>query len=95
MCIRDRNKGSGAYTMQGKGPFYSMSREDILPREFVKVPVISKEERAAKIAKYKGKLKKWRESRPIKRRFPGRSGAAQRRQRVKGRFARKVPVHGI
>jgi hypothetical protein len=48
------------------------------------------EERFRKIIKYKQKLVKRRKTRPISKKFVGRSKVAADKQRVNGKFVKKV-----
>lgn len=48
--------------------------------------VYNKYERINKILKYKGKIRKWRVSHPVRRGFKGRSQVAGQKPRIKGKF---------
>lgn len=50
------------------------------------VQACTKEERLAKILKYKNKIRKWRSSHPVNKRFNGRSSVATKKPRIKGKF---------
>lgn len=80
--------------MQNEGNLSEMGEEEKLrgedkPAEEEKVGVYSKEERLEKIARYKAKLKKWRDLHPVKRKYPGRARIAEKKPRVKGKFVPK------
>ena len=50
------------------------------------VQAYTREERLAKILKYKNKIRKWRSSHPVHKKFTGRSSVATKKPRIKGKF---------
>ena len=56
------------------------------------IGLYTKEERSKRIQKYKKKQRVWRESHPLKKKYPGRSLAAKTKIRSKGRFIKTSDV---
>jgi hypothetical protein len=52
---------------------------------------LTQEERQDKILRYKEKLKKYRDSHPVKKNFSGRAEVARAKPRENGRFVKKQP----